>query len=234
MNDEYSEDEWRELHSEVRAHLLRAYPNPNRVGCPGIESLKRLVLRQLPPGHPVAHHVMECSPCYQEVLDLRAQLRGHLAQTDTPVSPRRNTQLLRWGALATGFFLVGLLVIQTWRLQLFRVGGNAIMNFATSVNRGVSGTAEQQIPEIQSYPRKRLSLTVSLPPGSEAGEYQFQILPMDRDAPLLQANGRATIAHGLTTFRTEINLSGVEPGIYRARVRRPPLGNWKNLTIHVK
>jgi hypothetical protein len=108
------------------------------------------------------------------------------------------------------------------------------MNFATSVNRGISGTGQEQLPEIQSYPRERLSLTVSLPLGSEAGEYQFQILPMDRDAPILQANGRATIAHGLTTFRTEINLSGVESGIYRARVRRPPLGSWRNLTIHVK
>jgi hypothetical protein len=58
------------------------------------------------------------------------------------------------------------------------------MNFATSGNRGISDSAVPLNPEVQSYQRQRLLLTVNLPPGSDDGDYELEILPGNGGAPL--------------------------------------------------
>jgi hypothetical protein len=44
----------------------RAYPNPDRVGCPSREDLIALARRERPIGDPAYNHLKECSPCYLE------------------------------------------------------------------------------------------------------------------------------------------------------------------------
>jgi hypothetical protein len=120
--------------------------------------------------------------------------------------------------------------------------GNAIMNFATSGNRGVVPEAAPSNPEVQSYQRERLLLVVNLPPGSDDGNYELQILQSDDGgAPLADVKSGASIVNGLTMFRAPLDLRNIEPGLYKARVRRLaspssglPDGTWRSLTIQVK
>src|SRR5712692_6692632 len=67
--------------------VLRNYPNPERKGCPGTNVLEEIARQWLPPEDDRWMHVIHCSPCYREFLDLRraylkerrhAQLRSRL------------------------------------------------------------------------------------------------------------------------------------------------------------
>jgi hypothetical protein len=218
-----SGDELRELHRILQKAALQAYPNPERIGCPGTAVLREVAAASWPSDHEAYQHVKTCSPCLREMLEL-----GEAIDRE-----RRRRRMRNFSAIAAGILVISGISLQVWRMHLQTMSHAAIMNFATSVYRGAERT-KQPVPEMQSYPRAQLLLTVNLPPGSDDGEYEFQIVPANSEAPLLQVNGQATIAHGLTTFRTKIDLTHVEPGIYKARARRVPLGEWQNLTIQVR
>ena len=51
--------------------LLRAYPNPERKGCPGSETIRALANKEFAHGHSAWEHVWKCSPCFAEFRELR-------------------------------------------------------------------------------------------------------------------------------------------------------------------
>ena len=51
--------------------VLRNYPNPERHGCPGTTALAQIARRFLPPEDDHWMHILHCSPCYREFLDVR-------------------------------------------------------------------------------------------------------------------------------------------------------------------
>jgi len=79
-----STDDFAPLRPEIRASIRRNHPNPDRVSCAesaGSEKLARLACGQLlPPGDPVYRHLMECSPCYEELTTLTEQAEAARAQ----------------------------------------------------------------------------------------------------------------------------------------------------------
>ena len=50
----------------IEEAYLHAFPNPERIGCPGPEVLRGLATKELPISHPARTHVARCSPCFQE------------------------------------------------------------------------------------------------------------------------------------------------------------------------
>ncbi len=65
-----------------------------------------------------------------------------------------------------------------------------------------------------------LELTVNLPVGSKAGEYEFRFLKGDQ--PVASAHAAAQIRRGVTAFVVKIDLSAVAAGDYAISVRNPP------------
>lgn len=55
---------------ELRNEVIRAYPNPDRAGCPDESALRRVVFGQInefPDSDAVMQHTMKCGPCTRQV-----------------------------------------------------------------------------------------------------------------------------------------------------------------------
>src|SRR5438309_8730608 len=76
--DESADQIFEDLQDIVQQAILREFPNPERKGCPGQESLRELANRPRPTRDAVWEHVTHCSPCYQEFLGLRTQVKAEL------------------------------------------------------------------------------------------------------------------------------------------------------------
>ena len=55
----------------LKDFLLEAFPNPERKGCPDVQTIKALAEDRLPPGHPARLHIGSCSECYGEYRNYR-------------------------------------------------------------------------------------------------------------------------------------------------------------------
>jgi hypothetical protein len=76
---ESPEQKWNRVQKKIQNAILTSYPNPNREGCPGtagvLELAKRAAEMGTLEGDEDWEHVTHCSPCYQEYLDARDQIR---------------------------------------------------------------------------------------------------------------------------------------------------------------
>lgn len=55
---------------ELRNEVIRAYPNPDRAGCPNESALRRVVfgeINEYPDSDAVMQHTMTCGPCTRQV-----------------------------------------------------------------------------------------------------------------------------------------------------------------------
>src|SRR4051794_37128624 len=59
----------------VEQVFLHAYPNPNRVGCPGDSVIFAIANNTLPLDHPAREHLAQCSPCYRDFKRFQRQIR---------------------------------------------------------------------------------------------------------------------------------------------------------------
>lgn len=55
----------------LKNYLLKAFPNPEREGCPDEETVKALAERRLPLNQPAMLHIASCSECYAEYRHIR-------------------------------------------------------------------------------------------------------------------------------------------------------------------
>lgn len=56
--------------NELRSEVIRAYPNPDRVGCPDESALRRVVFGEIdeyPDSNAVMQHTMTCGQCTRQV-----------------------------------------------------------------------------------------------------------------------------------------------------------------------
>jgi hypothetical protein len=205
--------------------LLRNYPNPERKGCRGPEILREMAAREFPDEHPFWNeHVSECSPCYREFLDFRREIAGR------EVRQRRNTRL---AIAAVIVLIIGAGSIYLSRRAPDQTSGSqspvlsAVLNLESeSISRSPSGSPSIA-GEVQRIPRGRLALSIYLPTGSEAGQYDVQVLTTVSDqTPLATSSGAATIENGLTILRIAPDLSALDAGTYILSIRRGT-GPWR-------
>jgi hypothetical protein len=63
----------------IQEAVLRNYPNPQRVGCPGTSVVRDLAERSARleiVQNQSWEHIIHCSPCYAEYLAITKELRG--------------------------------------------------------------------------------------------------------------------------------------------------------------
>jgi uncharacterized membrane protein len=97
------------------------------------------------------------------------------------------------------------------------------------MTRSVRGSAEN-VPYYLN--RDREALTIQLPIGSKAGEYEFQLrTPADR--VILTKSAPASIEGGVTAFMVKIDLSSFQPGQYKMEVRQVPF-EWQYYPVVVR
>ena len=188
--------------------LLKDFPNPERIGCPGADVLKKIASHEMPLSEAAKwlDHLGSCSPCYGDFSQFReAQERS-----------RRRTLL----AIAAGILLV--VTVAGWALLRNRnenlATQTAILDLRDrSVARGGEPTPGEQPLE---FSRAVKHLDVYLPLGSAQGPYELRIAPTGGTA-VVATSGVASLKDGVTSIEAAVDLSSASSGRYVLQLRRP-------------
>lgn len=225
-------DEKRHLKA-MREGLFKAFPNPERKGCPGPEIIRAIVAGKLAPDEEDkwTDHFVLCSPCSKEFFEIR---RSHLRK-------RR----IRTGAIASLIVLGIALGVWGWvnhqgmKDRNDRVAVSGALSFRQQVvdlrnwsgERTAGGSKSSHTMSAELH-RWRTSLVVYLPLGSEPGKYEMEILRKNSKAELTMT-GVARIENENTVLRIQVDLSKLAPGQYSLGVRQPPY-DWRYLPLTIK
>ena len=227
-----------EVKHVLQQAILRNYPNPDRKGCPGSPALKRAAVQQLPFEDPDWEHTSHCSPCYREFLDYRHGVLDQHARAKT-------SSRIAVGAVVASFIIAAALfgVVRNRASLPAPIADHtpsptppppqptpqpepqivaAVLNLESqSATRSVPEAGNPAVTgDLQRIPRGRLSLSIYLPLGSQAGSYEIQLLKNESDStPLGAFAGSAQIENGLTVLRISPNFSAVDPGTYILAIR---------------
>ena len=215
-DDEISHNEELRLLETFQEAALRDFPNPDRIGCPGPEFLRKLARdrKSVPIGDPRLTHVTRCSPCFRELM----AIRNHSATA---------SQVRRMVLAAAGVVCVA--AVGMWQFtRLHGLGSGSGTYIAATLDLKdrsvIRGGDAAPTPEMDSLrlPRERLSLTIILPFASETGTYEVKIL-RELGQPLLTASGQARLKTGATLLNVRLNLTQITSGRYLVGIRRVPL-----------
>jgi hypothetical protein len=196
-----------------RVLLRGGYPNPERVGCPGAEVLKSLAERRtdLASAKGWVQHLGCCSPCFTEYTEFRREAQRRKA--------------FEWAfasAALVAIFVAGVWLWQGHRLPWFgkksNVSAVATYKAITLDLRNWMVFRGEQPPSAHSgpieLPRGRLDLTMLLPVGSEAGNYEVRV-STEFGSYLVSATGPAMIRKdGVTVLKVKLDTSKLAPGSY--------------------
>jgi uncharacterized membrane protein len=97
------------------------------------------------------------------------------------------------------------------------------------MTRSLSGGGEKKPFHLN---RDREALTIQLPVGSRAGQYEFQ-LRNGADQAILTKSATAKIDHGVTAFQVNADLTGFQPGQYKMEVRQVPY-DWEYYPVVIR
>src|SRR5271157_4134982 len=217
--EEFNQEEKRVLELLTQG-LSREFPNPQRVGCPDSAVLRGIAFRKLrlPEVDRWLEHLSSCSPCYREFTELRKKA----------ASQRRRTQA--WIAVAA--VLVFTVAVWLWvRIQhAVQPPETAVLDLRElSVARGQNPTQTDQRPlEIH---RSAKHLILDLPIGSKEGAYDLALMS-DTGAQVIVASGTAQLQGHVVSLRTDVDMSGVKPGLYFLALRQPGL-EWNRYPVRI-
>jgi len=193
-----------------RVLLEGGYPNPDRVGCPGVEALKALAqgkadLRQ---SVEAVLHIGGCSPCFIEYTALQKQ-----------ATRRKRVELV----LASAALLI-LAVVGGWAWKTHwshTIGGSVATNVpyqkVTVDLRNRLILRGDQVPSANSgpieLPRGRLDLTLVLGKGSRPGNYEVRV-STELERPIMSVTGTAAMENGNAALNVKLDLSRLAPSAY--------------------
>ena len=207
-------DEFDRLFEDV---YLNAHPNPERVGCPGRDILRRLATKEMPISHPAREHIARCSPCFQEFREIQREMKAR----------RRRGKILATAAgiviaCGTGITLTQLhfqaSVIARWDLQ------NA------SPSRDFN---DYQQPVHLEAPAKRGTIAVTLPLGSEPGEYEVEVRQDRNGRAIKDFKSTAALSNqGKTVLEITADFSALPAGDYIVAFRRGQQA-WHFARLHI-
>jgi len=202
---------FREFVKAVQDLALRAYPNPDRAGCPSSEILRDVARQPRPSQHPVFQsHIVECSPCIAALLTERTRIQA-----------LHHTRRRMIVAVAAGVCLVALLSgLWFWhRAPAFTRDQVASARDVPEIpvdlrpyspTRSDSGQSTR--PPI-SVPIQRVKLKLYLAPGAPLGAYEIRILSNDLRTMRTQQVS-AVLNDGVTSAVLAVNLADLPSGAY--------------------
>jgi hypothetical protein len=200
------EEKLRKLAKEL---FLNEYPNPERKGCPDSQTIRAIAFGKLrgEQARQWQTHFATCSPCTREYAGFRQEFQ----------------RVRRLRALSAVAAAVVLAVIAGW-LALTRLGSRGQSWQQASLDlrgheafRGAE--SPQTLPPLE-LARARLELSLDLPTGSEAGNYDIQVV-QGAARPVATARGTAELVGGVAVLKVRIDLGQARPGPSSLLVRRP-------------
>ncbi len=214
----YSTAEEKRILDALGRGLLKEFPNPNRVGCPGSEVLKRISSREMPlsEAEKWLDHLGSCSPCYRDFSQLRTAYR------------QRRTRMIL-AAAASVLIVVGL---TTWAMLRQHNGGqiSAVVDLRDrSMARGTEPPVTE--PALQ-LPRNVAHLDIYLPLGSNDGPYDLRISSVGNEL-FFSGTGVAKLNEGVTVLPIDLGRSLAKPGDYLLQIRRHN-SEWVSFSVQIR
>lgn len=216
----YSRRDERRILDVLGRGLLKDFPNPERIGCPGADVLKRIASHEMPlsEAEKWLDHLGSCSPCYADFKRLQ-EAHG---------SRQRRVVL----AVAAGILLA--VAVTGWTL-LHKQSENLTAQRAVldlrdrSIARGTEANPGEPPLEIG---RTVSHVKIYLPLGSSDGYYGVRISGSE-DRVLVSTNGIASTQEGITSLVVDVNLSSASPGLYLLQLQKAGSG-WTSYPLRVK
>jgi hypothetical protein len=246
--EQFSDDDLRDLRRLLQDVALKAYPNPERKGCPGSEVLQEIASASTPFEHPAYGHLKTCSPCLREMLDVRRQ----------EILGRRNAARKRQVLYGVVSAIAAVLILALWlgrrqpsprNLQrapsqqgtemkapeaskgLVQTPTLVALNFG-ALARSRGGAAPSEIAPFP-LPSAEIALQITLPFGSDDGRYDIEIR-RGHVAALVRRSGIARIADGDTKLEiSRLDLASLPPGHYELFFRHAD-ATWQHAPITIK
>ena len=208
---------------------LHDHPNPDRIGCPGADFLKRLAIdrRSISISDPALDHVANCSPCFREFAGYRD--RAKRARVSRRTAMAAGATILIAGTAATVNSLLDRSKSPESTGDQFEPAEFNMFN--DSAERGASGKELRGRPS-PNLPRKRLNLLITLPFASPEGDYEVQVMG-PTGATGLKASGPAQILNGKTLLRVRLDLTKLQPDTYKLGIRRVPY-DWTSQPVNIR
>jgi hypothetical protein len=227
----FSGQDDRRVFEAGRRYFSTAFPNPNRVGCPGTDVLRAIAFRKVDRRQAKEwdSHLMECSPCFVEYVAFRDQAQ--------------RSQRIRRLATAAAIVIVCLGLWFGFKRKIFRKESNGQIadhlgvetyqpKLADLRDLAPLRGAEGKPPAPVELTRGHLALTLYLPTGSEPGQYEVEMAEQ-LDRPLATAKGSATLREGIAVLEVKIDLASLHPGLYLLAVRQAGR-TWAPYTVLLK
>jgi hypothetical protein len=233
---EFSDDEIREMHALLQTAALHAYPNPDRIGCPGRDVLNEIAASHVPSAHLGYEHVKTCSPCLGEMLELRGEtIRVRRA--------RARKARVFWFAAVAAALVIGVVLglvfmprkpsMNELQAQVV-VHGNGnlkeepwvgVLDYRNSApQRGGSSVATN--PPVLA--RSTRELFILLPTGSQDGAYTLEFRnPKSVDIAVARFQAETSTEHGRPAMLVgKVDLSRLPSGSYVVAWRRDRSDHW--------
>ena len=194
--------------------VASSYPNPDRAGCPGEDVLRSVASRKLDPVEQAHHiaHIATCSPCYSRVQALQ----------------KRTKRRKLIGGAGLAVLVLGLSVFKWQDPSTPAVYSATIDLRKAPIVRG----AERAPVVVGELPRGRISLSVILPVGSQAGTYHFALTQGDR-AVAGPVTGPWSRNHGVDAAQVTLDTTSFSPGVYQLLMRHEAV-DWATYVVHVR
>lgn len=200
------------------------FPNPERLGCPGSDSLKAIARRRisLSQADDVVDHIATCAPCFDEY-----------------ANHRRRHRLRVVGIPALAFAAILMVVFVVWRFApahqlLPEVAKVSVLKATLDFrNRTVERSDRPQSPNTTEVPHLRravLDITIKLPIGTEDGPYSVQFRTRI-DQPVVNTTGTVTWDGSAETLTGRVDLRSLAPGEYTLGIRRNGSSSWRIYSV---
>jgi hypothetical protein len=190
----------------AREYARSAFPNADRVGCPGRNRLKALAHDRCRPADEAedVQHVATCSPCFAEYETIRRVWR----RQRTVAAGALIAACLAIIGVAGFFFFGRSRTPQPFPEQL--VDLRPFESF-----RGAAPGSPSPIV----LRRENLMLVILLPIGSGEGQYVLRLLDAS-SATRIETTGNAMIKNYVTTLEAPFDLRSLPPGRFTLTIRR--------------
>src|SRR6516162_10838877 len=190
----YSERDEQRILDVFNRGLLKECPNPDRVGCPGADVLRRIASRsmRLSEADKWLDHLGSCSPCYRDFLQFQSADRAR----------RKQIVLAIAASILIVASLAGWAVLRMQKQQL--ESQTAVLDLRNrSLSRG--GESNGVEPPL-AVDRSVKHLIVYLPLGSSDGPYDMRIATT-AGGDVFSTTTVASLKNGITSLEGKVDLS---------------------------
>jgi hypothetical protein len=185
-----------------------ASPNPQRIGCPGQESLRAAARKALPMEHATYDHLAECSECYREFRQCQQRRAGQ--------------RWYRFGVAAAAVLVVAV-VGGVYAGRDYGFGSGNIKSQAMVLDYRNEGATRSEAGDParlpKTLPRTSVAATILPPIGSEPGEYEVRLVDGGGHVKLSRAVA-GEMQNFAVQFNVNFDLRSFARGPYSLEIRR--------------